>query len=137
MINSFMTQIRPDAILLKDMKIGQKFYEADYKDPLVYVLLDFFIDNNDPDKISWVAKIYKTSEIIKKTISGQGMRDRHYVFKYVRRDRSSYIAGFQACMRLYHDHMQSFDRHNAGLDNQFNTYNTMYDQYNKWIKNLK
>ena len=59
------------------------------------------------------------------------------MFKFVRRDRSSYIAGFQACMDLYHEHMQIFDQQNAGLDDSLQTYMTMYDKYGKWVKNIK
>ena len=131
-----ITSYRPDAILLKDMKIGQKFYEPDYQDPLVYVLLDITIDDAKPDEISYVARIYKSDEIIKKTMSGTDVRDRQYFFKYIRRDRTSYIAGFQACMKMYHDHMQPFDRENAGLDNPFHSYQTMTNAYRNWVKNL-
>jgi len=134
---SYLTSIRPDAILLKDAKIGQKFYEADYTDPLVYVLLDVEIDDSNPDKIYYVSRIYKTDVIEKKSISGEGVRDRHHVFKFVRRDRSSFLAGFQACMDLYHNHMQPFDRQNAGINDGLNTYMTMYNKYGKWVKNIK
>jgi len=130
-----ITTIRGDAILFKDMKIGQKFYEYDYHDPLVYVLLDINIDDNKPDDIEYVVRIYKTDQIETKKIHGNGIRDTHYGFKFVRRDRSSYVAGFQACMRLYHEHMQIFDRQNAGLDNDFNTYMEMNKEYNKWVNN--
>lgn len=130
-----ISKLRSDAILLKDMKIGQKFYESDYNDPLVYVLLDLIIDDNKPDDIEYVIRIYKTDIVETKKVHGIGVRDRYYGFKFVRRDRSSYIAGFQACMRLYHKYMQIFDKQNAGLDNPLNTYMTMYDEYNKWVKN--
>jgi len=132
-----LKSLRPDAILLKDMKIGQKFYEADYTNPLVYELLDLFVDDQDPDKIAYVVRVYKTDVIEKKGVNGDGVRDRQYVFRYVRRDRSSYIAGFQACMKLYHEHMQPFDRSNAGIDDGWNTYNTMYQMYRRWVKNIE
>jgi len=131
-----LTSIRPDALLLKDMKIGQKFYEPDYTNPLVYVLLDVITDDTKPDEIHYVVRIFKTDVIEKKSINGTGIRDRQHMFKFVRRDRSSFIAGFQACMDLYHSHMQPFDRQNAGIDSPYNTYLTMYDKYNKWVKNI-
>jgi hypothetical protein len=65
---SLITSYRPDALLIKDMKIGQKYYEADFQDPLVYVLLDVFVDDQDPDKIGWVCKVFKTHDIIKKVL---------------------------------------------------------------------
>jgi hypothetical protein len=134
---SLITSYRPDALLIKDMKIGQKYYEADFQDPLVYVLLDVFVDDQDPDKIGWVCKVFKTNDIIKKSAKGSGVRDRQHVFKYVRRDRSSYVAGFQACMKIYHEHMQVFDKQNAGLDTPMHSYNTMGTSYRNWVRNIE
>ena len=44
---------RNDMILLKDLKVGSKFFEANYRNPLIYVLMELTIDPQKPNAIEY------------------------------------------------------------------------------------
>lgn len=119
---------------LTDLKKGDKFYENDWDDGEVYELIDLTIIQGLEDEIQYHVRKLGSKQELKKTIHGQGVVTRHIVCKYKGRDRGSFLAGFRAAVSIYQKHMQVFDRENAGLDNPFETWQTMSNQYNKWVK---
>ena len=119
---------------LADLKKGQKFYTMEYCDEGVYELLGLTITYGDEDIIEYQRRELKSHVIEHLRVRGQGVVKRTLVCRYNGRDRGSFIAGFKAAMRVYQKHMQVFDRENAGLSNDFNSWMTMNDQYRKWMK---
>ena len=119
---------------LADLKVGQKFYNMEYDDDNVYELLSLTITHNDEDQITYQRKNINTKMTETIIIGGVGVVKRTLVCKYSGRDRGSFVAGFKAAMRVYQKYMQVFDRENAGLDDPFNTWNTMNQEYQKWAK---
>lgn len=119
---------------LVDLKVGQKFYTMEYDDENVYELQSLTVTHGDEDQIIYQRKNINTKTVEKIKIGGIGVVKRKLVCKYTGRDRGSFVAGFKAAMRVYQKYMQVFDRENAGLDDPFNIWNTMNQEYQKWAK---
>jgi len=119
---------------LVDLKVGDKFYGMDWDDESVYELIDLRIIHGDDNVVEYVLRPLGSKQTSYHTMTGQGVVNRTTVVRYKGRDRGSFIAGFKAAMCVYQKHMQIFDKENAGLDNQFNSWNTMNQEYKKWKK---
>lgn len=119
---------------LTDLKVGDKFYSMDYNEDDVYELLSLTVIHGDEDFIEYQRRKLRSQKIEHLTIQGQGMVNRMLVCKFKGRDRGSFIAGFKAAMRVYQKYMQVFDKENAGLDNSFQSWMTMREEYRNWMK---
>ena len=119
---------------LVDLKKGDKFYPMNWEDEGVYELLDLTIIHGDDSQIFYSVREIGTKIITTHRIYGENVINHTYICKFKGRDEGSFISGFKAAMRLYHKHMQVFDKENAGLNNDFQCWMTMNDEYKKWIK---
>ena len=122
---------------LVDLKKGDKFYGMDYGDENVYELLSLTRILGDEHGFKYEVRELGTNRIFKKNVAGLDVVNRILVCRYRGRDRGSFVAGFKAAMRIYHKHMQVFDRENAGLDTTINSWMTMNQEYRNWMKGFK
>lgn len=127
---------RNDMILLKDLKVGSKFFEANYRNPLIYVLMELTIDPQKPNAIEYHRRKLKSNEIEVIKVGGMNVLNTYHVFKFTHRDRSSFVAGFQACMRLYHDNVDAKTKAQIGLQNDLSSYMLMNREYQNWKINI-
>lgn len=119
-------------VKLYDLKRGEKFYDMD---GLACEFLDCEYDPNTPDVIKYRARQLNYMIAGNRSIHGQGVAEREYL-RCRGRDRSSYMAGFTAAMKLCTANMGIFDLENAGLDNPVSQHLRMLEEYVKWKKNV-
>jgi hypothetical protein len=118
-------------VKLYELKEGDKFY---YYDNIIYVMKECIYDLNNPDRIEFIAKIFKTKTYVNMTISGMNAIDNLY-YKYVSRDKSSYNAGFNAAINLCFNNMLDIEKEDAGIDNPAKIHIKMMESYCNWRKN--
>lgn len=121
-------------VKLYELQQGEKFYDA--HNNLIYVMIECDHDENNPDWIQYKAKQFRTGALVNKTINGKNARDMQY-YRYTGRDKSSFLAGFRAAMRICIAHMGKFDIENAGLENPVEEYIIMMKSYKEWKRNIE
>ena len=119
-------------VRLVDLKVGEKFYGMDWDDEEVYELMNLKITQGNDSVVEYGTRIVGRKKILQHKMIGDGVVNRTTVVRYKGRDRGSFIAGFKAAMRIYQKHMQVFDKENAGLDNFYNAWMTMNQEFGKW-----
>jgi hypothetical protein len=119
-------------VKLYNLKRGEKFYDMD---GIACEFLDCVYDPNTPDVIKYRARQLHFMVAEYRSIYGQGAAEREYL-RCKGRDRSSYMAGFTAAMKLCTSNMGKFDLENAGLDNPVSQHLKMLEEYVKWKKNI-
>lgn len=118
-----------------DLKVGDKFYSMDWHDDKVYELVHLSRVLGEEDTFEYSVRLLGSKIIIRHTITRTNVVNRMVVLRFKGRDRGSFVAGFKAAMRNYQKHMQIFDQENASLDNPVNCWQTMTNEYHKWMKN--
>jgi len=119
-------------VKLYELQEGEKFYSI--HTDIIFEMINCEYDETNPDKISYVAKQYKTNSTVRHTLTGIGVANQDY-YKYNGRDKSSFLAGFRSAMRLCTAHMGKFDKENAELEDEFKIHLTMLKAYKKWNEN--
>jgi len=119
-------------VKLYDLKKGEKFYDMD---GLALEFIDCEYDPNTPDIIKYRARQLQFQVAESRTMYGEDVSEREYL-RCRGRDRSSYMAGFMAAMKLCSSNMGKFDLENAGLDNPVMQHLTMMKEFEKWKKNV-
>jgi hypothetical protein len=124
---------------LWQLHIGEKFYMFDHVfgsngEERIFEMLTCDYDMNDPSWIYVEIKPMGDYPIQKIKMSGSNVRDNLY-YRYSRRDRRSFAAGFRFALKLCKQHMGTFDIQNAGIENDINEFLVMNEHYQKWKKN--
>lgn len=114
--------------------MGDLFYSNDHQDNCVYELLDLVIIQGNKDWYKYIRKKHKRNDIQTIIVQGINCLERP-IIRFQRRDKSSFIAGFRACIQLYHNHVNDWDKQNAGLDNDLKCHIKMHEKYNLWKYN--
>jgi hypothetical protein len=122
-----------DLVKIRELKKGDKFYGA--HDEVIHVFMECTVDEAKPQDIAYVARTFKSMEYNKYAIHGMDAINT-MVYRYTGRDRSSFLAGFRAAMKICTAHMGSVDKENAGVDEMFNQHMTMMKAYKEWTKNF-
>jgi len=118
--------------MLKDYKIGEKFY--DYNG-LVQILLMYEEDQVN-NTVKYATKEWKVGTVRTHTANGviSHMSDRQF-FPYKGRDISSFYAGFRFALNLCMKHMTTEEKINAGIYKFGDDHVKMLYAYEGWLKN--
>jgi hypothetical protein len=122
-----------ELVKIRELKKGDKFYGA--HDELIHVFIECEFDETKPDDIKYAVRTFKSTEHNKYAIHTLNAIDT-MVYRYTGRDRSSYLAGFRAALRICTPHMGSVDKENAGVDTLLTQHLTMMKAYKEWTKNF-
>lgn len=115
---------------LIDLSVGDKFYYED----LVYVLMNLIIDTKTKE-LEMNLKRFKSHEFLHVRISSG--YNNFMVYRFARRDKSSFNAGFQRAMDICRKHMTVQQLVDAGFINDVGEHLRMLNEFKDWRQNIK
>lgn len=124
-------------VKVTDLKEGDKFYDLD---GIIRIFISYIRVSDNSFTIYTIpfkresGKLYiPTANTISST---PDIIENYKFYRYLRRDKLSYKAGFMMALRLCLEHMGKFDMENAGLDNPVNTVMKIDEFYKNWKENI-
>jgi len=120
-------------VKLVELKSGEMFYDFD---EIICVFFEYEYDENIPNTITYSCRILNSNDKEIRRIYSNNVLDTHFYRYSGRRDRNSFIAGFNHALKLCTAEMNATDRINAGVEDTIQSYFTMLKEYKKWMKNV-